>query len=87
VRVLVAEDDPKVRAHVVRALKEAGHAVDKTGDGIKAQWLLGENDYDPAVLDISMPGRDGVSLTRAVRANGKKTPVPLATADPSNHTS
>ena len=79
-RVLVAEDDAKVRAYVARALKEVGHAVDEAGDGLEALWLLGENPYDAAVLDISMPGKDGVSIIRAIQAKGKKLPVLLATA-------
>ena len=79
-KILVAEDDPKVRAHVVRALKDAGHTVDQTEDGMEAAWLLGEYDYDAAVLDISLPGKDGVTITRAFRAKGKKTSVLLATA-------
>ncbi|MES2469268.1 MAG: response regulator transcription factor [Verrucomicrobiota bacterium] len=79
-RILVAEDDKKVRSHVVGALRAAGHVVDDTGDGEEALWLLLENPYDAAVLDITMPGRDGVSVTRAVRAAGKAVPVLLATA-------
>lgn len=79
-RVIVAEDDAKVRSHVVQALEEVGHAVDSTGDGIEALWLLKEYDYDAAVLDISLPGKDGVSITRSIRSSGKKTSVLLATA-------
>ena len=79
-RILVAEDDKKVRSQVVGALRAAGHVVDDTGDGEEALWLLLENPYDAAVLDITMPGRDGVSVTRAVRAAGKALPVLLATA-------
>ena len=79
-RILVAEDDGKVRSHVVGALRAAGHAVDDTGDGEEAQWLLMEQPYDAAVLDIMMPGRDGVSVTRAVRSAGRTTPILLATA-------
>ena len=79
-RVLVAEDDLKVRSHVVMALKAAGHVVDETGDGEEALWLLREHPYDAAVLDITMPGRDGVSVTRAARAAGCSFPILLATA-------
>ena len=71
-RILVAEDDKKVRSHVVGALRAAGHAVDDTGDGEEAQWLLMEHSYDAAVLDIMMPGRDGVRVTRAARAAGRR---------------
>ncbi len=79
-RILIAEDDKKVLSHVAGALRAAGHAVDATGDGEEAQWLLMEHAYDAAVLDIMMPGRDGVSVTRAVRAAGRATLILLATA-------
>jgi DNA-binding response OmpR family regulator len=79
-RILVAEDDKKIRSHVVGALRAAGHVVDDTGDGEESLWLLLEHPYDAAVLDITMPGRDGVSVTRALRAAGKALPVLLATA-------
>lgn len=79
-RILVAEDDKKVRAHVVSALRAAGHVVDESGDGEDALWLLQEYPYDAAVLDIGMPGRDGVSVTRTARAAGCVIPVLLATA-------
>lgn len=79
-RILVAEDDAKLRSHLRSALSEVGYAVDDTADGEDALWLLREHQYDAAILDISMPGRDGVSITRAIRAAGQNTPVLLATA-------
>lgn len=79
-RVLVAEDDAKLRSHLRSALAEVGYAVDDTADGEEALWLLREHEYDAAVLDISMPGRDGVTVTRTIRAAGKTLPVLLATA-------
>lgn len=79
-RVLVAEDDAKLRSHLKQALTQGGYAVDQTGDGLEALWLGKENAYDAAVLDISMPGMDGVSVTRALRKAGKTYPVVLATA-------
>lgn len=79
-RILVAEDDPKIRSHVVMALQAAGHAVDETGDGEEAIWMMAEYPYEAAVLDITMPGRDGVSVTRSVRAAGFTAPILLATA-------
>ncbi len=79
-RVLVAEDDHKLRVHLAKALRAAGWTVDETGDGEEALWLLREHEYDAAVLDISLPGRDGVSVTRAARQGGCQTPVLLATA-------
>ncbi len=79
-RILVAEDDAKVRAHVVKALRAAGHTVDATGDGEEALWLLREHPYDAAVLDIMMPGRDGISVTRSARMAGCAASILLATA-------
>ena len=79
-RILVAEDDAGLRSHLVSALQSAGHTTDQTGDGEEALWLLGEYDYDAAVLDIMMPGKDGVSVTRAARARGTRAIILLATA-------
>lgn len=79
-RVLVAEDDRKLLVHLAKALRAAGYTVDQTNDGEEALWLLGEHAYDAAVLDISLPGRDGVTVTRTARQRGCTTPVLLATA-------
>jgi len=79
-RILVSEDDPKLRSHLKHALQQGGHAVDETGDGQEALWLGKENDYDAAVLDISMPGMDGVTATRALRMAGETFPIILCTA-------
>jgi DNA-binding response OmpR family regulator len=79
-RILVAEDDSKLRSHLRRALTEVGYAVDDTADGEEALWLLREHTYDAAILDITMPGRDGVSVTRQLRAAGQTVPVLLVTA-------
>ena len=78
--MLVAEDDSKLRSHLRRALTEVGYAVDDTADGEEALWLLREHTYDAAILDITMPGRDGVSVTRQLRAAGQTVPVLLVTA-------
>lgn len=79
-RILVAEDDAKLRSHLVKALQSAGHTTDETGDGEEAQWLLGEHGYDAAVLDIMMPGKDGVSVTRTARARGCTAIILISTA-------
>lgn len=79
-RILVAEDDAKLRSHLVSALRSAGHTTDETDDGEEALWLMGEHPYDAAVLDVMMPGRDGVRVTYAARARGLRTIILLATA-------
>jgi DNA-binding response OmpR family regulator len=79
-RVLVAEDDPKLRSHLKQALTQVGYAVDETGDGQEALWLGREHVYDAAVIDITMPGMDGVSVIRSLRVEGITFPILLATA-------
>lgn len=79
-KLLVAEDDARLRTHLAEALRAAGHAVDEACDGPEALWLLGEHDYDAAVLDITMPGKDGVSVVREARTRGQQAMILLSTA-------
>jgi hypothetical protein len=80
VRILVAEDDTRLRRHLVAALKAAGHQVDGTGDGMEALNFLKLHVHDAAVLDITMPGMDGVSVIREARAAGCMASLLLSTA-------
>lgn len=79
-RILVAEDEPKVAAHVRRGLEEAGYAVDAAADGSEALWLAENHDYDALVLDVMMPGLDGISVLRQLRHKGRHVPAILLTA-------
>jgi len=79
-RILVAEDDSRLRRHLVAALREAGHEVEETGDGTDALRLLESRAHDAAVLDISMPGMDGVSVIRKARDHGCRATMLLSTA-------
>lgn len=79
-RILVAEDDVRLRKHLVAALRAAGHEIDETGDGLEALSLLTNRPYDAGVLDITMPGMDGVSVIREARAGGCRTTFLLSTA-------
>lgn len=79
-RILVAEDDSGLRSHLVAALRNAGHEVTETGEGIEAFRQLQSGDHDAAVLDISMPGMDGVSVIREARACGCRAILILSTA-------
>jgi DNA-binding response OmpR family regulator len=79
-RVLVAEDERKVAAHIQRGLKEAGYAVDVAHDGEEALWLAEQHPYDAMIFDVMMPQKDGLSLVRAIRHRGLTTPVLFLTA-------
>ena len=79
-RILVAEDDSRLRLHLVAALQAAGHEVDAAADGLEALRLLGANVHDAGVLDITMPGMDGVNVIRAARNQGCRATFLLSTA-------
>ena len=79
-RILVAEDDSRLRRHLVAALRDAGHEIDETGDGLEALRILNEHRHDAAVLDITMPGMNGVSVIRAAREDGCQATLLLSTA-------
>ena len=79
-RALVAEDDAKMAAFLKRGLEEASYSVDVASDGCEAQWLAENHTYDVWILDIMMPGKDGVTLVRHLRRVGELTPALLLTA-------
>ncbi len=77
---MIAEDEVKVATHMRKGLVEAGYAVDVAVDGSEALWLAESNPYDALVLDVMMPGTDGISVVRQLRRNGVRAPVILVTA-------
>ncbi|WP_298231163.1 response regulator transcription factor [uncultured Azohydromonas sp.] len=79
-RVLVAEDEPALARQLQQALQAAGFAVDVAGDGIDAEYLGRELPFDAVVLDLGLPGKDGLSVLRAWRAAGSAVPVLVLTA-------
>jgi len=80
VKVLFVEDSARLRRSVGTALKRCGYAVDVIAEGTEALWLAQSNDYDVVVLDIMLPGVDGLSVLRGLREAGKTTHVLLLTA-------
>ncbi len=79
-RVLLAEDEKKVANHIRNALRQEGHAVDAVHDGNDALSLAATTPYDAIVLDVMMPGRDGLSVLRILRERHITSPVMLLTA-------
>ena len=79
-RLLVVEDESRLALLLKRGLEEQGYVVDVTGDGEEALWLATESSYDTIVLDVMLPGLDGLEVTRRLRAGGRWAPVLLLTA-------
>lgn len=79
-RVLVVEDEARMAGLLKRALQEEGHAVDIASDGPEGLWLATENAYEAIVLDVMLPGLDGIQLCRRLRESGSWVPVLLLTA-------
>ncbi len=79
-RVLVVEVDEKIASFVSKGLREAGFAVDTAGDGVDGLHLAVTEPYDAAVVDIMLPGLDGLSLIERVREKNIKTPVLILSA-------
>ena len=80
VRILVVEDELKMASLLRRGLTEEGHAVDLARTGDDALWMAGAAEYDAIVLDLMLPGIDGVEVCRRVRESGVWAPVLMLTA-------
>jgi two-component system, OmpR family, response regulator MprA len=79
-RVLVVDDEPAVRSALSRALTLKRWDVETVADGREALDALGRGGVDAVVLDLMMPGVDGVEVCRRLRAAGDRTPVLMLTA-------
>lgn len=79
-RVLVVEDDATIAAGLARALRAEHFAVDVAGNGEDGGHLGATERYDAAVLDLGLPMRDGLSILRDWRAEGRDFPVLILTA-------
>ena len=80
-RILVIEDNPDLAANLVDYFEAKGHLADAAGDGITGLNLATRNEYDVIVLDLMLPGLDGLSLCRRLRGDlGRLTPILMLTA-------
>jgi DNA-binding response OmpR family regulator len=79
-KVLLVEDSERLRRSVATALKRSGYLADATGDGPEGLWLAESHNYDVIVLDIMLPGLDGLSLLQKLRKAGSAAHVLLLTA-------
>jgi two-component system, OmpR family, response regulator MprA len=78
--ILVVDDDPPIRRMLDRTLAAEGYMVETAGDGGEALAAVERSTPDLIVLDVAMPGVDGLAVCRRIRAKGLATPVLLVTA-------
>jgi DNA-binding response OmpR family regulator len=79
-RILVVEDEQRLAATLKRGLEAEGFAVDVALNGVDGEWLAGQGNYDAILLDIMLPGKDGLSVCAGLRSAGIWTPVLMLTA-------
>jgi two-component system OmpR family response regulator len=79
-RILVVEDEAKLASLLSEAIGQAGYAVDVASDGRRADFLARTEDYDAVILDLGLPGVDGLTLLRRWRADALAVPVVVLTA-------
>lgn len=79
-RILLVEDERKLAGLIKRALKEALYAVDHADNGEDALFSAQTNPYDLIILDIMIPGKDGIAICRQLRKNRIDVPILMLTA-------
>lgn len=79
-RILVVEDDLQTQDYVVNGLKEKGHVVDVSTDGLDGLFMATNNVYDVLVLDRMLPKMDGLTVAKTLRMNGSTVPMIFLTA-------
>ena len=79
-RILIAEDDKRLLKSLVHIFEMNHYAVDGVDNGVDAFDYASTDEYDGIVLDIMMPGMDGVTLLKKLRATGITTPALFLTA-------
>jgi two-component system OmpR family response regulator len=79
-RILVIEDDDKIASFVVNGLRQAGMVVDHASNGPDGLDLLIDRSYDAAIVDVMLPGLDGVALIQKARNRKVSTPVIVLSA-------
>lgn len=79
-RLLIVEDEENLREILKKRLKGEHYSVDSCGDGIEAMEYMDMVEYDGIILDIMLPGKDGLEILKEIRERGNQTPVLMLTA-------
>ena len=79
-RILVIEDDGGTAQFIKKGFAQAGYAVDHAADGIDGLFMAENNDYDVLVVDVMLPGVDGLSVVKRLRGRHNNTPIIMLSA-------
>lgn len=79
-RILVVEDEPRIASFLEKGLRANGFVTTVVGDGNAASAAATDDSFDLVLLDVGLPGKDGFSVLREVRARGQRLPIILLTA-------
>ncbi|MFK8023150.1 MAG: response regulator transcription factor [Ilumatobacter sp.] len=79
-RILIIEDEPDIASFLDRGLAAAGHSTMVVGDGREGSAIARDDAFDLVLLDLGLPGLDGMSVLRQIRARGDQLPVIILTA-------
>ena len=79
-RILLIEDEKRIASFIQRGLKEEHYTVDLAHDGEEGLFLAEINPYDLIILDIMLPGKDGISISRELRKKKNNSPILMLTA-------
>jgi two-component system response regulator QseB len=79
-RILIAEDEPRLASFLEKGLRAEGFATTVTADGGAASLMARDEDFDLMILDIGLPGKDGFTVLRELRAASQRLPVVILTA-------
>lgn len=79
-RVLVVEDNLDLATSIVTSIEQMQHAVDTIDNGLQAEQMLRSEPYDLVVLDLNLPGQDGLQVLKKIRQHGIELPVLILTA-------
>jgi DNA-binding response OmpR family regulator len=79
-RILIAEDEARLASFLEKGLRASGFTTTTVGDGLSAQALATDEEFDLLILDLSLPRKDGLEVLRELRAAGQRLPVIVLTA-------
>jgi len=79
-KILIVEDEPQMADLIARGLRDEGYSVETVNDGANAAVLMQTSTYDLVLLDVQLPGKNGIAVCREARAQSVKAPILMVTA-------